>query len=351
MLPLALTPYLIIGVVSGFVPDVKTALGSARFQSPLPITFIAATVGIYATHVIYSVRREAFKAKQLGQYRLGEELGSGGMGVVYQAEHMLLKRPCAIKLIRAESEADQQAIANFEKEVKATAKLTHWNTVEIFDYGHSDDGTFYYVMELLPGLSLEELIEKHGPLEPARVIYLLRQICDALDEAHHVGLIHRDLKPANIFVSQRGRRFDVAKLLDFGLVRDRESKAESSGLFSGTPLYMSPEQATDYHEVDPRSDIYSLGCVAFHALTGEPPFAGNNFVEVIAKHAHQDAPAPSQVRSDIPKDVDTWVTTCLCKDADGRFSDVKALANALDRCECAPQWNDARATQWWNREG
>ncbi len=215
---------------------------------------MTALVATYAVHIINSARREAFKARQFGQYRLLERLGGGGMGEVFRAEHVLLKRPCAIKLIKAANEAERHAIARFEKEVKATAKLTHWNTVEIYDYGRTDDGTFYYVMELLPGMSLEDLVEKHGPLPPARVVYLLRQVCGALQEAHLAGLIHRDIKPANIFAAQRGGVYDVAKLLDFGLVKQRANESDgetaSRESVSGTPLYMSPEQASAYEEVD-----------------------------------------------------------------------------------------------------
>jgi len=272
------------------------------------------------------------------------------MGVVHKAEHVLLKRPCAIKLVRPESEADSRHIANFEKEVKATAKLTHWSTVENFDYGHTDDGTFYYVMELLPGMSLEELVECHGPLNPARVLCLLRQVCDALDEAHSIGLIHRDLKPANIFVSERGRKFDVAKLLDFGLVKEQHrdsANAGEQGSFSGTPLFMSPEQATAYDEVDARSDIYALGCVAYYALTGTPPFTGEDVMAVIVKHAQEEVVPPSSHVRTVPEDVERCVLRCLTKRKDNRFANVCELSEALQSCSCADDWTNTCATDWW----
>lgn len=353
MIPMSILPYVVLGIQRWGMPEVDQTLNAIGFQSPVPLPLVAAAVAIYGTHVINSVRREAFKARQLGQYRLGEKLGSGGMGVVHKAEHVLLKRPCAIKLIKAESEADSRAIANFEKEVKATAKLTHWNTVEIFDYGHTDDGTFYYVMELLPGMSLEELVLNFGPIPGGRLIYLLKQICDALDEAHSVGLIHRDLKPANIFVSQRGRKYDVAKLLDFGLVKEQRADgpndpADGETQFSGTPLYMSPEQVTGYNKVDPRCDIYSLGCVAYFALTGRPPFEGSNIMKILDAHANQ-TPDPPSVFGKVDSDLDQIVMTCLRKKPDDRFADVNQLAEALENCQSNSQWTDIDANAWWQQ--
>ena len=352
MIPLALIPYGLIYVLRNSDEQLNQILGSINFQGSVPITLVAAAVGIYGTHVINSVRREAFKAKQFGQYRIGDRLGGGGMGVVHKAEHVLLKRPCAIKLIKPENEADARAVADFEKEVKTTARLTHWNTVEIFDYGRTDDGTFYYVMELLPGLSLEELVERHGTLEPSRVVFLLRQICQALAEAHDVGLIHRDLKPANIFVTWRGRQFDVAKLLDFGLVKERQTggnnDTESRRLLSGTPLYMSPEQATSYDEVDGRSDIYSLGCVAYHLLTGRPPFTGETVLAILAAHRMESVVPLSEIASEIPDDLSACVLKCLEKDVNQRYEDVSQLAAALAKCTSAGEWTDMSASDWWH---
>jgi len=166
---------------------------------------VAAVAAVFGTHLINTLRREAFEARQLGQYRLIESLGTGGMGDVYLAEHRMLKRPCAIKLIRPGQAGDPKVLARFEREVQMTARLSHWNTVEIYDYGRTEDGTFFYVMEYLPGLSLEDLIERHGPLPAERVVHLLRQTCQALREAHAIGLIHRDIKPGNVFVARRGR--------------------------------------------------------------------------------------------------------------------------------------------------
>ena len=197
-------------------------------------------------HLINTLRREVFEARQLGQYRLVKRLGAGGMGEVYLAEHRMLKRPCAIKLIHPDQAGDPHVLARFEREVRMTARLSHWNTVEIFDYGRTDDGTFFYVMEYLPGLSLEDLLERHGPLPAERVVHLLRQTCQGLREAHQVGLIHRDIKPGNVFAAQRGGLYDVVKLLDFGLVKpvgeNPSVRLSQEGGISGTPFSCRPSR-------------------------------------------------------------------------------------------------------------
>lgn len=206
-------------------------------------------------------------------------------------------------------------------------------------------------MELLPGMSLEQLVRDHGPLPASRVIHLLRQVCDALDEAHSIGLIHRDLKPANIFVTQRGRKFDVAKLLDFGLVKEQQSDSDADQRgrqISGTPLYMSPEQATSYHDVDARSDIYSLGCVVYFALAGRPPFSGKSVMQILAAHGREAVRVPSEIVPGIPSDVEACVTKCLNKQPGDRFQDAPELAAALSSCQSTDDWSDASATAWWH---
>jgi eukaryotic-like serine/threonine-protein kinase len=317
------------------------------------ITYICAT---YGTSVIGNLREEAFVAKQLGQYRLCRPLGSGGMGEVYLAEHQMMKRPCAIKLIRPGKSADPQALARFEREVRATAKLSHWNSIEIFDYGRTDDGTFYYVMEYLPGLSLADLVEKHGALPPARAVHLLMQTCDALAEAHAQGLIHRDIKPGNIFSAQRGGIFDVAKLLDFGLAKPISHDVQpvqltQEGAITGSPLYMSPEQALGDSEPDARSDIYSIGAVAYYLLTGSPPFSGDKAIRIILAHAHDEVVPPSRLRTDIPADVEQIVMRCLAKNPEERYQDVLALRQALSECAAATGWTHGDAAKWWQING
>jgi serine/threonine-protein kinase len=255
-------------------------------------------------------------------------------------------------LIRPDKAGDPHALARFEREVRMTAGLWHWNIVEIFDYGRTEDGTFYYVMEYLPGLTLEELVERHGPLPAERVVHFFRQTCQGLREAHAIGLIHRDIKPANIFAAQRGRQCDVVKLLDFGLVKPL-AEAPSTRLtledgISGTPLFMSPEQARGSEDLDARSDIYSLGAVAYTLLCGRPPFEGKNPFDVLVAHARDNVTPPSQLRPDVPADLERVILRCLEKRPEDRFQDADSLEEALAQCACADQWTQAHAAQWWN---
>ncbi|MEL7498393.1 MAG: protein kinase [Planctomycetota bacterium] len=350
IIPMALLPYLVFWIISAMDAPVRSAFDSIAYTSPIPITAMAAAVAIYGTHTINAVRKQAFQARQFGQYRLGRLLGKGGMGQVFEAEHLLLKRPCAIKLIRPENESDEKAIVSFEREVKATAKLTHWNTVEIFDYGRTDDGTFYYVMELLRGMSLHELVTQIGPVGNDRAIYLMQQLCDALDEAHDVGLIHRDLKPANLFVSRLGKQFDVVKLLDFGLVklhRHGESDASQSSSFSGTPQYMSPEQAIAYESVDPRSDIYAVGCMAYFAVAGQPPFLRPSTMETLTAHARETPSPPSALVTTISPELDQIIFKCLAKEPQDRFQSAAELRAALAGASQG-NWDNRTAAQWWD---
>ncbi len=318
---------------------------------------ISAAVAVVGVHTIGSLRQQAFEARQLGQYRLRHLIGSGGMGEVYLAEHQLMKRPCAIKTIRPEKAGDPKVLARFEREVRMTAKLSHWNSIDIFDYGRTDDGTFYYVMEYLPGMNLSDLVEQFGPLPPERVIHFMRQTCDALAEAHGVGLIHRDIKPANIFAAYRGGIYDVAKLLDFGLAKPMvepeagDAHLTQEGSVTGSPLYMSPEQATCDSEPDARSDIYSLGAVAYYLLTGRPPFDHEKPIKVLISVAHDAVVPPSEIRPNVPEDIEQIVLRCLEKDPDHRYQDVEDFAAALDGCESAGRWTREDANAWWETNG
>jgi hypothetical protein len=352
LFPTACLPYVLLFWLRWRVPGVSDALATDNMGSPVPIPLIAVLVAVFGSFTINSIRREAFKAKQLGQYRLKKKLGAGGMGEVYQAEHQLLKRPCAIKLIHPSKATDATVLARFEREVQATAKLTHWNTVEIFDYGHSDDGTFYYVMELLPGLSLDELVKYYGPLAPQRAVHFLRQSCKALREAHAKGLIHRDIKPANLFAAERGGVYDVAKVLDFGLVREEfsqgdEEKLTQEGTFSGSPLYMCPEQMKAYDKLDARSDIYSLGAVAFYVVTGRPPFVADDIWDIVIAHSRDPAEPPSEVNPAVPEDLEQVILRCLEKRPEDRYQDVESLEQSLANCQCAGKWTEEDALAWW----
>jgi len=318
------------------------------------VLVLASTISVSGVATIGSLRRQAFQARMLGQYRLKHLIGAGGMGDVYLAEHQLLKRPCAIKVIHPEKAGDPRAMARFEREVQSAARLTHWNSIEIYDYGSSDDGTFYYVMEYLPGLNLQQMVELHGPLPPGRVIHLLRQTCDALEEAHQRDLIHRDLKPGNIFAANRGGIYDVAKLLDFGLVKTLHTdvpELTQEGSIAGSPLYMAPEQAGGTDAADARTDVYALGGVAYYLLTGEPPFARENTIKVLIAHAHETVTPLSELRPDIPEDLEAVVMRCLEKDPDHRYQSAAQLAEALAHCEDAGSWTRQDAACWWGDHG
>ena len=310
-----------------------------------------AAISSFAAHTISRLRSEVVEARRFGQYRLGERIGSGGMGEVYLAEHEMLKRPCAVKLIRPEVVLRAGTIARFEREVRINATLSHPNTVEIFDYGRTEDGAYYYVMEYLPGMSLADLVARHGPLPPGRAVYLLRQVALALQEAHEAGLIHRDIKPSNIFAAKRGGVDDVAKVLDFGLVRPVASPSSpgqsDDGQILGTPLYMSPEQATGSRSLDASSDIYSLGAVAYYLLTGRPPFDEGTAIGAIIAHARDPVVPPSEHAPGIQADLDNIVLRCLAKDPQKRYPDAESLEIALSHCSCASSWDKTRARQWW----
>jgi serine/threonine-protein kinase len=313
---------------------------------------LSMAIAVFGSYKLNALREEAYKARKLGQYRLKRLLGSGGMGEVYLAEHTLLRRPCAIKLIRPDQAGDGTSLQRFEREVRATATLTHWNTVEIFDYGHTPDGTFYYVMEYLPGLSLEELVQRYGPLPPERGVYLLRQVCRGLREAHNMGIIHRDIKPSNILACERGGVQDVAKLLDFGLVRcvgsDKSTvKLTQEGVVAGSPMYMSPEQVKGRDDLDPRSDIYNLGLVAYFLLTGQPPFERETPMEALMAHVYEPVPALEHLRKGVPADLQEIVLQCLEKAPARRFQNVAALERALGQCACANLWDEEKAAAWW----
>jgi serine/threonine-protein kinase len=315
---------------------------------------IAGMTGIVGVHTIGALRREAFVARQLGQYRLKKLLGSGGMGEVYLAEHQMMKRPCAVKVIRPEKAGDPQVLARFEREVRATAKLSHWNTIDIYDYGRTPDGTFYYVMEFLPGHNVGEIVNKGGPLPAARILYLMRQICDALAEAHNHGLVHRDIKPQNLYVAYRGGMHDVAKVLDFGLAKPlhdaKHAGLTQEGSITGSPLFMSPEQASS-EEVDARSDVYSLGAVMYFMATGKAPFAYENPMKVMIAHATEDPEPPRYLNADVPPELEEIILRAMEKRPADRFQSMAELRDALDHVAPEGEWNPRIAADWWSHNG
>jgi serine/threonine-protein kinase len=334
------------------------------FASNLLVTglavFLGAGIALYGSFKLGTAREEAAAARrqlrELGRYRLTRRLGAGAMGEVYLAEHTLLRRPCAVKLIRPAGADGERQTARFEREVRATAALTHPNTVEVYDYGRAEDGTFYYAMEYLPGLTLDELVQRHGPLPAARAVHLLRQACGALREAHAAGLIHRDIKPANVMVCTRGGVHDMIKVVDFGLVREIDLDAAGrrltrDGAVAGTPEYMSPEQAEGAEWLDGRSDLYSLGAVGYYLLTGRPPFVKATALQVLFAHTREPVRPPAEVRPDVPADLQAVVLRCLEKEPEKRFPDAGHLDEALAACGCSEPWTEDRAAAWWRSHG
>jgi serine/threonine-protein kinase len=323
-------------------------------QAAVVLTFPAA-IAVFAASRAAALQRRAFeaerRAEQVGQYALKRKLGEGGMGEVWLAEHRLLKRPCAVKFVRPELSADPRTAARFAWEVQAVTGLTHFNTVRVYDYGRAEDGSFYYVMEYLDGPTLEQLVREAGPLPPGRVVYLLRQVCGALAEAHAAGLVHRDLKPGNVIVAALGGQRDVAKLLDFGLVQDLSAEADErltrTGTVLGTPAYMSPEQAAGEEAVDARGDVCGLGAVAFFALTGRPPFQGKTLGQLLAAHRAEQPPALTDLRPDVPPDLAAVVARCLAKDPADRYQSAAELDRTLAGCGGAADWSAERAAEWW----
>jgi eukaryotic-like serine/threonine-protein kinase len=305
-------------------------------------------VATVASKVIYGLQEKAREARQLGQYALEQRIGQGGMGEIYRARHAMLRRPTAVKIMSAQGSEAQ--LRRFEREVQLTARLTHPNTISIYDYGRTPGGLFYYAMELLDGLTLEQLIERHGPLPAGRVIHLLLQVCGALKEAHGVGLIHRDIKPANIYLCQRGEIPDFVKVLDFGLVRelngDRNVSLSSADAVVGTPLYLSPEAILKPSQIDARADIYGLGGVAYFLATGTTPFTGQNMVEICGHHLHTEPEPPSR-RRPLAGDLERVILSCLAKDPAARPQTAAALIGALEACVDARSWSQRDAEAWW----
>lgn len=296
------------------------------------------------------VAREA--VREMGNYRLRRKLGQGGMGEVYLAEHRLLKRPCALKRIHTRYLDNPEQVARFQREVGVTSQLRHPNTVEIYDYGEAADGTFFYVMEYLPGLSLEDVVARYGPLPPGRVVHILRQVCSALREAHRHGLVHRDIKPSNIVILPDGSPHDQAKVLDFGLVHllfrgdVPPEKITREGLIVGTPEYMSPEQASG-GTLDERSDLFSIGSVAYYLLTGREAFHREHPMKTLLAVVNDAPPPVAQYAPNAPWDLVAVVARCLTKLPEQRYERAGDLEHALALCECAADWTEENSAAWW----
>jgi hypothetical protein len=319
---------------------------------------LAVLSSTFGSGVIYGLRQQVRAAWQLGRYRLIEKLGEGGMGVVYRAEHAMLRRPTAVKLLDR-NQVGAAGLARFEREVQLTAQLTHPNTIAIFDYGRTDDGIFYYAMELVDGLDLEALVRDHGPQPAARVAHLLRQACGSLAEAHAAGLVHRDIKPSNLVLTRRAGQGDVVKVLDFGLVKDAgggdgdgvDATLSQDGAILGTPLYLSPEAITTPDRVGPPSDLYALGAVGYFLLTGRPVFEANSIVELCAAHI-SESPLPPSKRGieGIPPELERLILACLAKRPEARPQSAEQLASAIATSGVAT-WTREDAESWWRAKG
>jgi hypothetical protein len=302
-----------------------------------------------------AMRRAESEAKQLGQYTLEEKIGTGGMGVVYRGRHALLRRPTAIKVLDPER-TTATAIARFEREVQLTSRLNHPNTIAIYDYGRTPTGLFYYAMEYIDGITLETLVARHGPLPDGRTIAILAQVCGSLSEAHELGLIHRDIKPANIMLSRHGGLADFVKLLDFGIVKalapEREAALTAKGALTGTPLYLSPEGIENPEQMDARSDLYSLGAVAYLLLTGKPVFEGASVLEICRQQVEAPPVPPSQrLGRPIAPDLEVLVLECLAKRPDDRPASARVVAARLGRCSPSTPWSREEAEDWWKAHG
>ncbi len=319
------------------------------------VPVVAAALAIGGSRVVYGLGLEVARAKRLGAYQLTDLLGRGGMGEVWRAEHRLLARPAAIKLIRP-GDAEKNAIRSkrFEREAQVTSQLHSPHTVELYDFGVSSDGAFYYVMELLDGMDLESLVREHGPQPPARAVGILAQVCHSLDEAHHAGLVHRDIKPANVYLCRYGRDVDFVKVLDFGLVTlqpDRPMPDTTDltldNVIQGTPTYMPPEMITAPDSVGPAADLYALGCVGYWLLTGTLVFGASDTVRQLADHLHTPPPPMSDHGVDVPAELESIVMACLAKQPEARPASAAALADMLRACPLPTTWTTQDARAWW----
>ena len=317
----------------------------------LGLLLLSAVLILVASVAVQFLRRRVEQVKQLGQYTLERKLGAGGMGEVYLARHALLRRPTAVKFIRPE-QLSEQNLTRFEREVQLTSELTSPHTIEIYDFGCTEEGVFYYVMEYLPGLDLGDLLELQGAVPVSRAVFILKQLCSSLAEAHARGLIHRDIKPPNVILTERGGRFDFVKVLDFGLVKD-VSNPEAGDItrvqeLAGTPPYIAPERIRDPECQDARSDLFSVGVIGFNLLTGRQPFEGSTAMEMAYHVVNTPAPRASE-RSEqaITPQLDQLVADCLASDPEKRPANADAIIARLDALELAEPWDQQAARSWW----
>jgi len=346
-----------VGILIAAARGVDVPGAAAIFWAYTP-NYICAGLAMIPSHVITRLGRQVGRARELGSYRLGDLIGQGGMGEVWRAHHRLLARPAAIKLIRRERlgldpETHRTAIQRFRREAEAAASLRSPHSIQLYDFGVTGDGRFYFVMELLDGLDLETLVRRFGPQPPARVVHLLRQACHSLAEAHARGLVHRDIKPANLHLCRLGLEYDFVKVLDFGLVKRDAGSASAQTLMTapdattGTPAYMPPEMASG-ESLDRRVDLYALGCVGYWLLTGKLVFEADTALRMILQHV-QAAPVPPSLRTErpIPPELDRLILSCLAKDPAERPAGAAELAALLAAVDTGSRWTEEDARRWW----
>ena len=360
---------LVVGIVAASMNPIAMLIARARGGAQFGATgniflmhypdYMLVGVAVVISPVVTKLGHQVARARELGSYQLGELLGRGGMGEVYKATHRMFARPAAIKLIRPDMigagdlSGAQLAVTRFRREAEAAANLRSPHTVELYDFGVTEDQTLYFVMELLDGMDLESMVRQHGPLAPSRVIHILGQVCESLEEAHVRGLVHRDIKPANIHLGRVGLLHDFVKVLDFGLVKSFAggssdlSIGTAAGLTPGTPSYMAPEMALG-EKVDGRADIYALGCVAYFLLTGQMVFEATSGVQMIAKHVRAEPIRPGQ-RANIvlPRALEELILSCLAKRPEDRPSTAGDVARLLAEIDLEP-WTEANAKHWWS---
>ena len=324
--------------------------------------YSCAIVATLSSRALHKLGRDIRRAREMGRYQLVELLGHGGMGEVWRAEHRMLARSAAIKLVRPEvlgasgAAETKLILQRFEREARATAALSSPHTIGVFDFGTTEAGVFYYVMELLAGRDLESLVREFGPVPADRTLYLLRQVCHSLADAHARGLVHRDIKPANIYVCRMGLDYDFVKVLDFGLVKfaDRTSIQQTlltaEHVTTGTPAYMAPEIILGEGEIDRRADVYALGCVAYYLLTGQLVFEADNPMKMFLAHVQSKPVPPSQrVEVYIPPELDAMVLACLEKDPRRRPQDAEQVFRMAQECRTCETWNNEVARHWWEK--
>jgi eukaryotic-like serine/threonine-protein kinase len=357
---------LVAASVAPLVLVASSYAGHSSLSEPIRVTayflpnYVSAVIAFVVAGIVHRSNIRLKRAQEIGSYELLQRIGAGGMGEVWRARHRLLARPAALKLIRSDvfgaSALDREAITRrFEREAQDTATLGSTHTIDVYDFGITEEGDFYYVMELLDGVTLQQFVRRYGPMEPARVVYVVQQVCHSLGEAHSRALVHRDIKPANIFLCRLGPDYDFVKVLDFGLVKHLDARAGPmltvEGTTAGTPAYIAPEVALGL-DIDGRADLYSLACVAYFLLTGQPVFARDTPVATALAHVNEPPLAPS-LRSelDIPPALDALILECLAKDPDARPASAQVLARRLAAAVAPDAWTPDAARAWWHLHG